>query len=255
LHKMLCGNFRESKGKKLKFDDVDGKIFIKVLDLWCGKKECREVELGEVQELASVADRFQFTEVVSALEETALKKLKLDSCGEVLMWSGGCGMLRLEAEALATAAEHFEEFATTAGFMRMGEEALTRLVDDDRLAASSEEAVWEAVAVWMRGEAREAARRGVAGMVRFPLMGEEYLATRVVGMAGGEDAEWAAGVVAEALRAKAARRAGSAFHPERLGRRALAPRAAPGARWGARGEELRLWGHRDDEAGAAVACE
>jgi hypothetical protein len=34
--KMLCGNFSESKRKKLKIDDVDG---IWALDVWCGRKD------------------------------------------------------------------------------------------------------------------------------------------------------------------------------------------------------------------------
>ena len=60
---MLCGNFSESKEKKLKLDDVDGRAFIKVLDVWCGRSDCQEVGLLEIANLASVADRFQVTEV------------------------------------------------------------------------------------------------------------------------------------------------------------------------------------------------
>ncbi len=48
-------------------------------------------------------------------------------------------------QALKMAAELFEEFARTAGFMRIGGEALGSMLDDDRLAARNEEAVWEAV--------------------------------------------------------------------------------------------------------------
>ncbi len=61
----------------------------------------------------------------------------------------------------------------------------------------------------MEGSAGEVGWRGVAGKIRFPLMGEEYLRNRVLGMVGGEDGEWMAGVVAEALRAKEARREGA----------------------------------------------
>jgi len=205
---MLCGSFSESKEKRLRLDDVESRAFIKTLDIWCGRADGQEMELHEVQQLASVADRFQITEVTSALEEGVMRQLRLEGCGEVLGWSGGCGMRRLEAAALKMAAERFEEFARTAGFMRMGGEALGSVLDDDRLAARNEEAVWEAVVAWKRGAAGEAGWRGVVGKVRFPLMGEEYLGDRVVGMVGGEDGEWMAGVVAEALRAKAARREG-----------------------------------------------
>ncbi len=202
------------------------------------------MQLCEVQQLASVADRFQITEIVSSLEEAVMGQLNLDSCGEVLMWSGGCGMRRLEADAQKIAACRFEEFARTAGFMQLGEEALSILLDDDLLVARSEEAVWEAVVEW-KGSAGKVGWRGVAEKVRFPLMGDEYLANRVVGMVGGEDGEWMAGVVAEALRAKAARREGAVLELEVLGQKAAVDRVGLGVRWEeyVEGGELRLPGH------------
>jgi hypothetical protein len=201
---MLCGSFSESREKKLRLDDVERSTFIKTLDIWCGRVDGQVMELYEVQQLATVADLFQITEVTSLLEEAVMGQLSVDACGEVLMWSGGCGMLRLEAAALRMAACRFEEFSRTGGFMLLGEEALSILLDDDRLVVRSEEAVWEAVVGWRGGTAGKVGWRGVVGKIRFPLMGEEYLRNRVVGMVGGEDGEWLAGVMAEALRAKAA---------------------------------------------------
>jgi hypothetical protein len=49
--------------------------------------------LRKVQQLVSVASQFQITEVVSSLEEAAKGQLSVEACGEVLMWSGGCGTL------------------------------------------------------------------------------------------------------------------------------------------------------------------
>ena len=95
--------FSESKGK-LTLNDVDGMIFINALDLWCGMKDYLEVELGEVQQLASESDQFQITDVTTVLEEALMGQLSMDLCGEVLMWSGRCGMRQLEAEALEMAA-------------------------------------------------------------------------------------------------------------------------------------------------------
>ena len=128
----MCGNFSESKEKKLVLDDVDSRTFIKTLDIWCGRVDGQELELCEVQQLATVADRFQITEVTTLLEEAVMGQLSVEACVEVLMWSGGCGMLRLEAAALKMAAGRFEEFARTTGFMRLGEEALSLLLWDDR---------------------------------------------------------------------------------------------------------------------------
>ena len=132
---------------------MDIGVFIKTLDIWSGRADAQEMELHEVQELASVADRFQITEVISALEEAVIGQLSLEACGEVLTWSGGCGMRRLEAEALKMAAERFEEFARTAGFMQIGSDALGSMLDDDRLVARNEEALWGAVVEWKRGAA------------------------------------------------------------------------------------------------------
>jgi hypothetical protein len=51
--KMLCGNFSKRKSKMLTLADVDEKVLINALDLWCGRNQ--EVELGEVPQLSSVA--------------------------------------------------------------------------------------------------------------------------------------------------------------------------------------------------------
>jgi hypothetical protein len=136
------------------------------------------------------------------------------------------------------AARRFEEVAKTAGFARMGEEALERVLDDDRLVASNEETVWEAVTGWMRGVASEVRVRGVVGKIRFPLMAEEYLGDRVADTVREEDREWMARVVAEALRAKAARREGAVVECELLGRKAVEDRVGLGVRW----EEYREGG-------------
>jgi hypothetical protein len=252
---MLCGGFVESKEKTLRLHDVTAGMFFMALDVWCGKMAGKVMELHEVKQLGSVADRFQIMEAVSALETAAMGHLSTETCGELLTWSRGCGMQRLEAEALKMAAWRFEEFARTEGFMRMRGDALGSVLDDDRLVASNEEAVWEAVVEWKRGAAGGAEWRGVVGKVRFPLMREEYLRNRVMmGMVGGEDGEWMAGVVAEALRAKAARREGAVFEFEALGRKALEDRAGLGVRWkdSREGGELRLGGHKDSVTAIAV---
>ena len=146
LHRMLCGSFIESNGKKLQLLDVDGATFGKALDIWCGKETCAEMELDDIRALASVADRFQMTEVVSALDEIVMLHLSISMCAEVLSWSNGCGLIQSETATRRLATERFEELAKTEGFMQMGEEALGRLLDDDDLAARNEEAVWEALA-------------------------------------------------------------------------------------------------------------
>jgi hypothetical protein len=251
---MLCGPFGESREKKLKLHDVDEKTFIEALGIWTGRKDCREVQLDGVQHLAIVADRFQMAVVLSELEVALCEQLSVDMCGEVLMWSGRVGMQRLERAALKMATEQFEKFVKTAGFMLMGEHEISTVVDDNRLVARNEEVVWEAVADWMSG--RVVRGHGVMRKIRFPLMEEEYLASQVVGMVGEADAEWMAGVVAEAMRAKAARREGEVFKSKLLGRKALMDRVRPGVKWEEYidGGELRLGGH-ESAVTSIVACD
>ncbi len=142
------------------------------------------------------------------------------------------------------------------GFARTGEEALAKVVDDDRLVAIREEAVWEAVVGWMEGGAGVRRGREVVGKIRFPLMAEDYLRDRVVEAVRKDDQEWMADLVAEALRAKASRREGAAFDLELLGRKALEDRVGLGVRWEEyrEGGELRLGDH-DDQVMAIAACE
>ncbi len=71
----------------------------------------------------------------------------------------------------------------------------------------------------------------MVGKILFLLMGEEYLANRVVGIVGGEDGEWMAVVVAEALRAKAELREGGVLELELLGQKAMVDRVGLGVRW------------------------
>ena len=49
------------------------------------------------------------------------------------------------------------------GFLRMGEECLGRLLDDDNLASRNEEAVWEALTVWRGAEEGQVRGRGLVG--------------------------------------------------------------------------------------------
>ena len=93
---MICGEFSESAGKNLHFHDVNGGVFGHALDLWCGRADAREMALAEMQELASVADRFQMLDVVAALEDSIIGQLNVELCCEVLTSGGGVGIGRLK---------------------------------------------------------------------------------------------------------------------------------------------------------------
>jgi hypothetical protein len=246
LQKMLCGGFSESAARRVELEDVDGVAYSKVLDMWCGKEGLEEKELGDVLVLASVADRLEMAEVGAALEEAIIGQLNARNCGDVLMVSGRLGLGPVEAAACRLALERFEEVAGTAGFVEMDEAAVGRLLEDDRLCVSTEEAVFEGLVSWMRGGGCGLRGRGLLSKVRFGLMDREYLASQAKGKLGAEHAEWIDGLVAEALRV----REGG------LGAQGPASRIGDGVRWERCGDGLgrRLQGHTD-EVLALVECE
>jgi hypothetical protein len=72
---------------------------------------------------------------------------------------------------------HFEDTATTPGFLAMEEAVLASLIDDDALRVSSEEAVLEAVASWIAAQSPDAPRSGahLLHCVRLPLIAPCFL--------------------------------------------------------------------------------
>jgi hypothetical protein len=83
-----------------------------------------------------VADRFQVTEVVSAVEDAIIGQLSAESCADVLSWGGVAWLERAEAAARKLAMRKFEDVAATAGFLRMSEETLGSLLEADGLVVA-----------------------------------------------------------------------------------------------------------------------
>jgi hypothetical protein len=118
------------------------------------------------------------------------------------------------------ALERVEAVARTEGFMRLDEEQLGPLLDDDGLKETREEAVFEAVVRWTgMHEAGGMRGKGLLMKVKFPLMPSASLAGPVLGMPPriGRQQELAG----EALAVQVVR--GSAG-PKLLGRKADVPR-------------------------------
>ena len=242
----------------MELEDVDPVYFQRVLDLWCGR-DCEEFEsVRQLMHTAGVAERFQVEEVSWALEEAVLGQLSVETCAEVLMGSERLGLRRAEAAAEELALARFEEVARTAGFVGLGEEAVGRLVDDDRLDAGSEERVFECVVGWMAGGGAGGDGRGPEplGKVRFLLMDAGYLAREVEGRVPAEHREWAKGVVKEAcgyLATPLEER--GLVRMEQLGGRAGRVRVGMGVKWERHGvgKGSRIGGLRLPVA-SAVLC-
>ena len=233
LQTMICGSFTEGAGRQMVVQDVDGAAFVKVLDLWCGKENQEVQNVSELLSMGTVADRFQMTEVVSSIVEAVIGQLSVEVCCDVLSWGGRAWLERGEAAARELAVERFEEVAATGGFMRMSEEMVWSLLEQDRLGVGTEEAAFEAAVTWMKGGDGDLLRgRGLLRAIRFPHMGWEYLGSRVrEALHGGLDGEWVGAVVEEAMRAKAALRDGVEMDVRLLGPKAMMRRVEREVRW------------------------
>jgi hypothetical protein len=216
---------------QLELKDVNGRIFGLVLDLWCGRENDTAKELNELKEMANVADRLQMTDVLATIEQYIIEQLSLEVCSEALAWSCKIGLRRLENATRRFAVDQFEELSATASFVCMDEEVLGSLLDDDGLNARNEEFVWEALAAWMRAGAGQLRGRALLGKIRFPLMSEGYLQSRAIGALPAEYGDWIAGLVGEALRAKAAWADTAPDSATPLGPKSQVPRAGKGVRW------------------------
>jgi hypothetical protein len=132
---------------------------------------------GGVMGLGLMADRYQVDVVQVVVEEAVMRLLTVESCGTMLALSTGSGLLRVEGASRELARREFDDFARTEGFMKVGDEVLGSLLEDDELCTEREERVYEGVVRWIKGGEGGAVRGlGLLRKVRFPLMEEGYLA-------------------------------------------------------------------------------
>ena len=243
FQKMVCGDFKEGSSKEMKLEDVNEGAFGKVLRLACSESvEVKDV--AEAVELAQLADRYQMGLVAEELTEAVRRHLTVETCADVLSWSERGGPCVVEAMSRKMALMKFGEVAGTEGFMRMSEETLGSLLEDDRLAAEREEEVFEAVVRWMKGGTGGQRGAGLLRKVRFAQMEGTYLATRARSLMGSS--EVLKDLVLEALSIKAvAVEARGQVELRHLDGSALVPRCGAGVAWEGwlDGGERRLEGH------------
>ncbi len=158
FQRAICGPFRESSSRSIQLDEVDRTDFEMLVDLAMGRIGlAANTEILQVVRLASLADRFQMEEVGAFLEEAAIRRLRISACSDVLVAIVGtepgpicsAGLPRLRAAALALAAQRFEEVASTEGFIRLREDEVDALLQDQTMKAGRAE-VMQAIVPWMR---------------------------------------------------------------------------------------------------------
>ena len=241
----LCGDIGGKARWQLELDRSEAGLFSKVVALGSGAAVTMEGGLEAAVGLGQMADRYQVEAVHGAVEDAVMRLLTVESCGRVLACGLGSGLGRVERASRELALREFDEFARTARFMEVGEEALGSLLDDDGLVTEREERVFEAVVRWMKGG--EVRGSGLLRKVRFPFMDGKYLAD-VSSEPGVEDVGLE-GLLLDALVLKSEpREAWGRRRLRYLDRRVLVPRGS--VRW----EEYVGGGERRLAAGLPVHC-
>ena len=244
----LCGDIGNKPRQNLNLEDEDETVFSQLLELGCGNTVQIVGGLQALVELGKMADRFQVETVQNTVEHAVLSRLTVENCASVLSLTCESGLERIQCASRALALREFDAFASSAGFVKLGEELLGSLLEDDELRSESEERVFEAVLRWTtRGGAAGAARGGgLLRKVRFPFMAAAYLETAAT-----------AQLAAHGLGALAAEGLGlkdmdgppwCGDRLEQLDATALVPRRAGHASWGSllqRGELRRPTGLRN----------
>jgi hypothetical protein len=259
LYKMVAGCFKETVIGIISLGDVERGAFQQVVSLACGVADLEARDLGHMMVLASVADRFQISEVETQLEDVILRNLSVGVCAEVLLASTVGGLTPVEKAAHRLALERFEDVAATEAFLRIGEDVLGSILDEDDLVASCEEHVFECLLRWMKGaDGGQLRGRGLLSRIRFPLMDGKFLALKMYDVFPESHLDWIEGLISEASRVKlisASERAAVRFRL--LGPKALVPRARCGVQWAryVGGGERRLDGHTADAVSAVAECQ
>ena len=131
---MLCRNLTEVSRSRLDLTLEDAASFATAIQLGFGQPAAVHGGLGGLLDVGRLTDTYGIKHVHRAVEwETALR-LTVDKCAELLVGSSAAGMLWLEGMCQKVALGAFEDIALTEGFMRLDEETLCALLDDDCLA-------------------------------------------------------------------------------------------------------------------------
>ncbi len=172
----LCRGLTEASRSRLDLTLDDAASFATAVQLGCGQPAVVHGGINGLLDIGRLADTYGIEHVHRAVEWEAARLLTIDTCAELLSGAPAAGMLRLEDLCQQLALGAFEAFAQTEGFMRLNEETLGALLDDDGLAVGREETVLSAVVRWMLLTGNVCTRgRLLLTKIRFQLMDEASL--------------------------------------------------------------------------------
>eukprot|EP00292_Cryptomonas_paramecium_P013569 CAMPEP_0113723604 /NCGR_PEP_ID=MMETSP0038_2-20120614/38531_1 /TAXON_ID=2898 /ORGANISM="Cryptomonas paramecium" /LENGTH=224 /DNA_ID=CAMNT_0000653243 /DNA_START=160 /DNA_END=830 /DNA_ORIENTATION=+ /assembly_acc=CAM_ASM_000170 len=187
LYKLLCGQFKETESREACIEEMSREAFEGALRLWLGEA----VSVSSVDELVEIgraADRFGMLRVCEAVQDAICAQLNKDwrVCVDTLNCCDGSALEKAAAHARKIAVDCFDALCASERLCELSAKELCALLDNDELCVDKEEEVLELVARWcnVRGDGGDDGVR-LVGMVRFGVMGRDYLEGRACGLFRG----------------------------------------------------------------------
>jgi hypothetical protein len=173
----LCRGLTEASRSRLDLTPDDAASFATTVQLGCGQSADVRGGLNGLLDVGRLADTYGIEHVHRAVEWEAARRLTVETCAELLVGASAAGMPWLEGMCRKLALGAFESLTQTEGFMRLEEETLGSLIDDDSLAVGREEVVLSGVVRWMLPVGTRCVRgKSLLTKIRFDLMDETSLA-------------------------------------------------------------------------------
>ena len=166
---LFLSGMAESASSAVELEDLQASVFEALLT-WMYTGESK-LETALLPELLQAAGRLQIVALEAAVEALVIERIDASNC--VSAWLLGDSLMRpsLVAAAEVVTRASFVEAAATDGFLRLGADALERLLGGDELAVDREEDVFRALKRWheMQRPPPDCTTQGrLLGCVRWP---------------------------------------------------------------------------------------
>lgn len=165
--------------KEVVLDDVNPTI----LDMVIKYLYSAEIDLTDdnVQDIISVANRFQIPSVFTVCVNYLQKKIAMSNCMAIFRMGLVLSCPRLAIAARNFIADRFEFLHKDEEFLRLAPHELFAVIGGDSLNVEKEEMVFEAVMSWVRHDkdSRVKILKDAFNCIRFRLLPEKYITEKV----------------------------------------------------------------------------
>lgn len=164
--------------KEVVLDDVSPSILGMIIQYLYSA----EIDLTDdnVQDIISVANKFQIPSVFTVCVNYLQKKLSMGNCMAIFRMGLVLNCPRLAVAARDYIADHFELLYKDEEFLKLAAHELFAIIGGDSLNVEKEELVFEAVMAWVRHDKeRLKVLKDAFNCIRFRLLPEKYFKDKV----------------------------------------------------------------------------